>query len=63
MSFSQLWCTSHRRDLVLPALRRSLTNLGMDYVDMFLIHFPVSMPVSLQLFMSVNYIRYYKYVG
>ncbi|CAL4932647.1 unnamed protein product [Urochloa decumbens] len=28
---------------VLPALQKSLRNLGMEYVDMYLIHFPVSM--------------------
>uniref|UniRef100_A0A2I3TDL5 NADP-dependent oxidoreductase domain-containing protein n=1 Tax=Pan troglodytes TaxID=9598 RepID=A0A2I3TDL5_PANTR len=39
---SKLWCNSHRPELVRPALERSLKNLQLDYVDLYLIHFPVS---------------------
>ncbi len=45
----QLWCTSHRRNDVVPALKQSLQKLDLDYVDMFLIHWPMAMQVPLQI--------------
>uniref|UniRef100_A0A8D2FZB4 NADP-dependent oxidoreductase domain-containing protein n=1 Tax=Theropithecus gelada TaxID=9565 RepID=A0A8D2FZB4_THEGE len=40
---SKLWCNSHRPEFVRPALERSLKNLQLHYVDLYLIHFPVSL--------------------
>ncbi|KAA8532398.1 hypothetical protein F0562_032433 [Nyssa sinensis] len=40
---SKLWCSDGHRDLVLPALRNTLQNLGLEYLDLYLIHFPVSL--------------------
>ncbi|XP_015167668.1 methylecgonone reductase-like isoform X2 [Solanum tuberosum] len=40
---SKLWCTETHHDLVLPALKRSLARLGMDYLDLYHIHWPVRM--------------------
>jgi len=40
---TKLWITDAHPGRVLPALQKSLRNLRMEYVDMFLIHFPVSM--------------------
>lgn len=40
---SKLWCTQAHRDLVLPALKRSLARLGMDYLDLYHIHWPIRM--------------------
>lgn len=37
----QLWNDRHARDLVVPALRESLANLNLAYVDLYLIHWPV----------------------
>ncbi|XP_015955912.1 LOW QUALITY PROTEIN: NAD(P)H-dependent 6'-deoxychalcone synthase-like [Arachis duranensis] len=39
---SKLWLSDNHPDLVLPALRRSLQNLGLEYLDLYLIHWPMS---------------------
>ncbi|KAK4481870.1 hypothetical protein RD792_012781 [Penstemon davidsonii] len=39
---SKLWCSDAHAQHVVPALKTSLKNLGMDYVDLYLIHWPVS---------------------
>jgi len=41
----QLWSNSHRREDVIPALRNSLAALQLDYVDMYLMHFPIAVKV------------------
>ncbi|KNC49886.1 aldehyde reductase [Thecamonas trahens ATCC 50062] len=40
---SKLWCTSHGTDNVAPALERSLERLGLDHLDLYLIHVPVAL--------------------
>ncbi|XP_008506524.1 aldo-keto reductase family 1 member C15-like isoform X3 [Equus przewalskii] len=39
----ELWSTFLRPEFVQPALEKSLTKLGLDYVDLFIIHWPVAM--------------------
>ncbi|MBA0556657.1 hypothetical protein Golob_026737, partial [Gossypium lobatum] len=39
---TKLWCSDAYGELVLPQLRKSLQNLNMEYVDLYLIHWPVS---------------------
>ncbi|KAK2978089.1 hypothetical protein RJ640_024409 [Escallonia rubra] len=38
---TKLWCNRAERDLVVPAIKESLKNLGMEYVDLYLIHWPL----------------------
>jgi len=40
---SKLWNTFHKREHVRPALERTLADLGLEYLDLYLIHFPVSL--------------------
>jgi len=40
---SKLWNTFHRPDLVVPSLKQTLKSLGVSYIDMYLIHWPVAL--------------------
>ncbi|XP_063544803.1 aldo-keto reductase AKR2E4-like [Cydia strobilella] len=40
---TKLWNDAHARDAVEPALRRSLEKLGLEYIDLYLIHWPVGL--------------------
>jgi len=39
----ELWNTFHRTDDVVDGLRKSLDRLGLEYVNMFLIHWPIAL--------------------
>lgn len=39
---TKLWNTFHEREKVVPTCKKSLENFGLDYVDLYLIHWPVA---------------------
>lgn len=40
---SKLWGSCHGRENVVPALRRTLADLRLEYVDLYLVHWPVAL--------------------
>jgi len=47
---SKLWNTFHRKEKVLECCKKSLTDLGLDYVDLYLIHWPLAYKEGEELF-------------
>lgn len=47
---SKLWNTAHREEDVIPALKKSLTDLKLDYLDLYLMHWPIAFRPDLEGF-------------
>ncbi|XP_011307499.1 aldose reductase [Fopius arisanus] len=47
---SKLWNTYHTTDLVEHAINQTLENLGLDYLDLYLIHWPMAYAEGDELF-------------
>jgi diketogulonate reductase-like aldo/keto reductase len=68
---SKLWCTFHSKDMVRKGLAESLYNFQMDYLDLYLIHWPMAfkegsgeaLPQNSKaelLYSDVSYVETYK---
>ncbi|KAL5961970.1 15-anhydro-D-fructose reductase [Taenia solium] len=47
---SKLWCTFHRKDKVMESCIRSLHALNLEYLDLYLVHWPVSLRPGVEVF-------------
>ena len=43
---SKLWCNSHGKENVMPALKSTLNDLQLDFLDLYLVHWPVALKPS-----------------
>jgi diketogulonate reductase-like aldo/keto reductase len=55
---SKLWNCFHRPNLVKKGCQESLKKLGLDYVDLYLMHFPVSFKPGVKEALKENQVEY-----
>lgn len=53
---NKVWNTFHGKEAAKDCVTRSLNNMDLRYGDLFLIHWPMALKVSLTLFISILYL-------